>query len=112
MHPANLSASLRQELSLYLYKDVVTSVEFLSEAPVGILVQACMSIEPQYFMQQDTIFRRGDCPEGFYFVEKGRVVLSEEDQLDWEDNSIPGIEITVGGHIGIGTVVAAVQLGG
>lgn len=106
----SLSHSLRSELALCLYKDSVSNVEFLQYAPVAILTRVCLNLQLQYYLVNDVIYRRGEPPTGFYFVEMGKVILTRKgDRLSFASNDDDIEEITARGHFGVGAVLAVIQ---
>merc|ERR1711881_649608 len=64
---------------------------------------------PQFYMQEDTIFRRGELPWGMLIVNKGRVLLTDKDRFDSDQQSTQSVEVEKGGHFGVGALLAAIQ---
>jgi CRP-like cAMP-binding protein len=114
LQPDLLSQSLRNELAIYLYKEAVTKVEFLENAPLGILTKICLHLQPRDYMQQDLVYRRGEPVVGLHIVDKGRVLIADraaythQEVEDMISNSV-GETIESGGHFGAGAVIAAIQ---
>lgn len=75
-NPELIPRSLRLEIAVSLYHVIINEVPWLTGANADIIGRICLNLSPELHMPVDRIYLCGEQVTGFYFVEKGTVVLS------------------------------------
>ncbi len=69
----DMSVSLRRELSLHLYKDMIIKVPFFQNESDDFLARVCMNLTTEIYLPGDEIVREGDVGRELYIINKGKV---------------------------------------
>ena len=69
----DMSLSLRKELSLHLYKDMIIKVPFFQNESDDFLARVCMNLTTEIYLPHDEIVREGDVGRELYIINKGKV---------------------------------------
>ena len=69
----DMSVSLRRELSLHLYKDMIIKVPFFQNESDDFLARVCMNLTTEIYLPKDEIVREGDVGRELYIINKGKV---------------------------------------
>jgi len=69
----HLSMTLRCDVALHLYRDLVTSVPFFSNASKEFLTDIIMALSPLTLSPGDLLYEKGDFGDSMYFLIGGKV---------------------------------------
>mmetsp|Transcript_4461 Transcript_4461/g.8634 ORF Transcript_4461/g.8634 Transcript_4461/m.8634 type:complete len:648 (+) Transcript_4461:217-2160(+) len=79
-----LSPSLKQEVSMSLFRDILVSNATLADSS-GIIEQLLVKLSPVLCKPETAIFRRGDYGDCMYFIARGEVkIITPTESLDEE----------------------------
>lgn len=79
--PEDLPLSLRSELALHLYKDLITKVKLFELGEPSFMISIVRCFQSEIFLPGDLIIRRGDFADRMYFINKGSVEVLATDEV-------------------------------
>lgn len=71
-----LSASLRTEIALHLYDDLITAVPFFRDCGKQFLTEIILRLKAQTLSPGDYLYEAGEYGDSMYFLIKGNVEVS------------------------------------
>ena len=75
----DLSFSLREDVSLFLKKEVIEQVPFFKGATEELVREISLAMRPRVYMPGDPVFRAGEQGEEMYFIGRGEVEVLAKD---------------------------------
>ena len=75
-----LSSSLRTEVALHLYSDLLSTVPFLRDCGKNFLTEIILRLEKQTLSPGDYLYEAGEPGDSMYFLEKGVLHLEVDPQ--------------------------------
>ncbi|CAG7833944.1 unnamed protein product [Allacma fusca] len=88
---ANLFPSLRKEVAMDVFEDVMRQLPAFKRVPPSFLRTICVYLTPIYFLRHDVIVQKGDVCDHIYFISRGKV-------LEWREEG--EVNLDVGDYIG------------
>lgn len=76
---ADLSPTLRTDVTLYLKKDIIERVPLFNGAPEEFVKEIAMHMRPVVYLPGDVVFRAGDHGTDMFFISQGTVEVLSQD---------------------------------
>lgn len=81
----DMSAPLKKDISLYLYRDILKNVSFLQAASPDVVVRLCSLLYHGVYMPKEYVFCKGDRGRSLYIIKRGIVEVLRNDMGDKKD---------------------------
>lgn len=76
---ADLPGSLKEEIVLFLNRELVERVAFLKDAGPNLIRDVVAQLRPVVFTPEDCVFKAGDVGHCMYFILRGKVEVTSRD---------------------------------
>jgi len=77
---SDLPDSLKNEISLYLHKNLIDRVPFFKDTDEDFIGEIILKLRAEIFLPGDYVFRKGDVGNCMYFIGSGLVNVLSEDE--------------------------------
>jgi len=74
----DMSVPLRQEIVLYLYKDLIRNVPFFANYDDTFLCHVCLLLRPRIYLPDDCLIINGETAEEMFILCKGKVSIQNQ----------------------------------
>ncbi|RHY29584.1 hypothetical protein DYB32_005028 [Aphanomyces invadans] len=75
---ASLSSALREDIAVYVKRDLITKVRLFSECDQDFTRAIVSVLQAEFFVAKDVIIREGDYERSMYFIHTGFVLVTNE----------------------------------